>query len=346
MPTYLFPSSAQITQIEQELLPRLTNDDPIFEFFPIVSSDSALVEWWVEDNYFGLMAGRGYNGEPTNVPDVGANHYVMSPSVFGEFGVIDEYTITTRAAPGRPDIPIPVQDLVARRLRQLLTRQVNRISWMAWTLLVNGQYVIIDKRGTVIGREAYKPKTYNPSVLWSSTTTAVPLQDFHAIQNLEEGQSASFGSDAVSFMNRRTFNYLSSNTNAADLGGKRSSGLASVTGLDEINRILLADDLPQIQIWNQGYIQETASGPGTWTPWIPTGQVVTVGNRGNNRRIGSFSYTRNASNPDTGARPYVKVVDVGARDNEPPPRSIQVHRGFNGGLTIEYPGAVVVSKVA
>jgi hypothetical protein len=342
MPTYLYPTYEEMMEVDQVLLARTTQDDPIFDLFPIRETEFAMVSWSQKDNYLGLMQIRGYNGEPPSVRRPGISRYIKQPSAFGEFTSVDELELTTRASGLNANIPIPVQDLVAECQEQLLTRQVNRMSWILWTLLINGVYTILDVKGAVVDKDAYTPQTYTRAVDWSSTTTATPLADFRAVQLLARGASTSFGGQAAAFMNQQTFNYLDSNTNANDLGGRRAAGLSTIEGLDEVNDVQRKNNLPMIRVWDDGYRDDA----GAFHNWIPDGKVVVVGQRRNNRMIGEMLLTRNVSNIDNSSRPYLKVVDKGAANDEAPPRRIDVHRGFNGGPAIEYPGSVVVMNVA
>jgi hypothetical protein len=268
--------------------------------------------------------------------------YQKLPSAFGEQTSIDELELTSRSSYVNPSTPIPVQDLVAEAQEFLLNRQINRMSWILWTLLINGTYTILDVKGAIVDRDAYTPITYVPSILWSSAATATPLADLRAIQLLSRGVSTSFGAAAQLVLNQRTFNYLDANTNAADLGGRRGVGLTTIEGVAEVNRVLALNNMPTIRIWDEGYLDDA----GTFQNWVPDGYVLVVGQRRGDRRLGEFLLTRNASNVDNSSQPYLKIIDKGAAADEAPPRQINIHRGFNGGPSMYYPGSVVVAKVA
>lgn len=341
MPTLVYPTWQELTEIDRDLVTRTAFDSPIFSMFPIVTTDANLVTWEQQDVVLGLMQVRGWNAPNPSVPRLGAKRYTMMPSAYGEFTAIDELEMTSRAAQGRYDVPINITDLVRDAQDQLLSRQINRIEWILWTLLTTGTFTVLDVKGSVVATDAYTPQSFTASVTWATHATATPLGDLRQVQLLSRGHSISFGPDAVAFMNRATWNDFISNTNAADLGGRKGAGLQSLQSLAEANELLTRDGAPNIVIYDDGYYDDT----GTFQLWIPNNKVVVVGRRRNGASIGNFSYTRNASNPDFGGRPVVKIVDKGAAMDEPPPRRIEVHRAFNGGPKLYYGNAVVIMTV-
>lgn len=341
MPTLVYPTWQELTEIDRDLVARTTADSPIFDLFPIVTTDSNYVTWEQQDVVLGLMQVRGFNSPNPSVPRLGAKRYTMQPSAYGEFTVIDELEMTARAAVGRYDVPINITDLVRDAQDQLLSRQINRVEWILWTLLTTGTFTVLDVKGTVVATDAYTPQKLTAGVTWATVATATPLGNLRAVQLLSRGHSISFGTDATAFMNRATWNDMISNTNAADLGGRKGAGLQSIQSLGEVNELLTRDGLPNIVIYDEGYLDDN----GAFQLWIPNNRVVVVGKRRNGATIGNFSYTRNASNADFGGRPVVKIVDHGAAIDEPPPRRIEVHRGFNGGPKLFYGNAVVIMTV-
>jgi hypothetical protein len=339
--TITYPTSAEMDRIDQNLLPVLVQNNPIFDLFPIEETRSHEVIWEQRDDYFGLMQIRGFSGDPPSVPPTGFARYRKMPSAFGEFDAIDELEITARAAPGTFNVPITIDDLVMERQQKLMTRQINRMSYILWTLLTTGTYVILDVKGAVVDSDSYTPQRFTAAVTWATTATATPLADLRAVQLLHRGLSVGFDETATAFMNRKTWNSFISNTNQNDLGGRRTTGLQTIQSQGEANQLLTRDGLPNIRVYDEGYKNDSK----VWVPWIPDNTVVIVGRRLNSAAIGRFMLTRNASNPDMGSRPYYRVVDKGADDSAPPPRKIEVHRGFNGGSVLWYPGAIVVMTV-
>lgn len=339
--TYSWQTAAELRMVDQTMMAQLTQNNPIFDLFPIRETNAAMVVWEQRDDYLGLMQIRGYNGQPPSVPHVGTKRYIKTPGVYGEFDAIDELELTTRAAPGTFTQNISIDDLVSERLEKLMTRQVNRQAWVLWTLLSTGVYTVLDAKGAIVDQDSYTPQGFAASVTWATSATATPLADFRAVQLLSRGASVTFGPRAKAFMNQATFNSLIGNTNAADLGGRRTEGLASIEGLAAANELTTRDNLPTIVVYDEGYKDDT----NTFNLWIPNNKVIVVGARSNGASVGEFLLTRNAQNPGFGSAPYQEVVDSARVNGNRPPRSIEVHRGMNGGPAVYYPGSVVVMTV-
>ena len=331
MSNYVFPTAAELREIEQVKLPKLTMDDPIFQIMPIRNVDNFIVMWEQKDNFVGLQGLRGLDGRPARVNAVGAKRYQMTPGVYGEFSDIREEELTIRRQMGSFGTPIDLSDLVMERQDQLLGRRVDRIRQIGWDV-VQGRFSV-SGQGGLIHADAYPVARYTASVVWATRATATPLQDFRNIQLFEEGRSTSFGSNAKAYMNRRTFNDMVANLNANDLAGRRVTGLLSVLNPEEINRILLGEGLPQVVIYNDGYFNEA----GTWTPFIPNNRVVVVASRPNGT-IAEYQMVRNATNPNMEPGAYTRVIDTVEREV---PRRVEVHDGHNGGPALFYPGDIV-----
>lgn len=336
-----YPSSIELSTVDQNYLPILSQMDPIFQLFPVVEKDASLVAWEQRDDYLGLMQIRGYDAEFPAVPPAGQKRFMMEPGVYGEHDLITEYEITTRKGFGSMGQPINIRDIVVERTEKLATRHYQRMSWIMWTLLTTGRFVVTGPTGAVVKEEAYNAQRFTAGVTWATVATASPLGNFRSVALMHRGSSVNFGSRAVAFMNQVTFNYMVSNTNANDLGGRRATGFQTIEGLADVNTLTAKDGLPNIVIFDEGYKDDA----GTFTTYIPDNVIIVVGRRVNGASIGEFQLTRNASNSNVSSAPLVRVVDEGADENTKPPRKISVFRGFNGGPCIYYPGSVVIMSV-
>lgn len=342
MATFTFQNTATTIQIANDLVVSLTMDDPIFKLFPIVRRNTMNLRWGIKDNYGGLMKLRGMGGEPTSIPRIGENLYETRPGVYGEFGTIDEEEMTARAKGLEDlDVKVPVDDLVNDIQTHLLTRQVNRVRALLWGLAITGSYSVSLPQGGVGHTDSYSITTATVSPLWSSTTTATPLKNFRDLQPVYgRGSSTNFGAGAQAMMNSVTANYLLSNTNAADLGGKRDAGGQTIDDLNGINKIFLGQNAPQVVIYDDGYINDA----GTFTMFIPDGKVLIVGQRPGGETPGEFMMVYNAISKAPGE--YSVVVD---KSNQPVVKiapTIEVHAGFNGGPALTRPSQLIVLTVA
>lgn len=336
MADFLYPTSAELRQIEQDYLPNLLTARPVFGIFPIRDVDQALVMWEQEDNYTGLQQVRGLDGQPPKVNKIGAKRYQMQPGVYGEFSTIDEAELTIRRAWGSFGNPIAINDLVLREQRRLLGRRLDRIESIVWTLLTTGTFAVAGPAGAILHTDSYTMQTYTAPVTWATAATAAPLADLRAVQLLHRGHSVSFGPTAEAWMNQVTANRLFTNTNNADIYGRRTAGLGTYNSEAQLNMLFAGDGLPQIRIYDGGYLDET----GTFQPFIPNGVVDVIGKRTDGATIGEYEMTRNATNPNLSPGAYTEVVDSMAKTGRPP-RQIEVHDGHNGGPALFMPSAIV-----
>lgn len=338
MATYVYPESAEIMQIEQDKLPRLIEDDPIFDLFPMRDVDEHLLLWEQLGNYTGLQQWRGLNGEPGRIKQTGLNQYEMIPGAYGEFESIDEEELTKRRKAGTFGEPIDLTDLVMMRQDKLLNRRLDRIRWILWTLLTTGTFSVFASQpggGTVtVHTDTFSLQTSSGSN-WSTLASATPIADLRATKLLARGHSVLFGSGAKAFMNQKTANFLLNNQNSNDLAGRRTQGVTTINSLKDVNQMIVGDDLPELIAYDDGYQDDT----NTFQPWLPDRVVVIVGKRRSGVSLGEYRFTRNANNPDLGPGPYTRVID---RGEEVVPRSIEVHDGHNGGPVIFFPSGVII----
>jgi hypothetical protein len=340
MPDYNYPTSGELFQIEQDLLPRLEADRPIFQFFPIVTRDSPLVLWEQQDSYTGLQQIRGINGSPPKVAKVGVKRFQMEPGYYGEHIPIDEIELTLRRQYGTVMTPINIGDLVTDAQRQLLVRRLDRIESIGWTLATTGTFAVSAPFGAIAHQDSYTMQTFTAVVPWATIATATPLADFRAMQLLARGHSVRFDSTSRAYATSVTVNRLLSNTNPNDLGGRRGAGLTGINDLGQVNALWMNDNLPQIVPYDGGYLPDPIGTP--FVTFIPDGVVVVVGRRTDGGAIAQYQMTRNAQNPDLSAGPYTKVID---RGEDQVPRAIEVHDGHNGGPAILFPSAFVRMNV-
>jgi hypothetical protein len=334
---FTYPSAAELQMVEQQLLPTLRADNPIFDIFPSVNKDTPLVMWEQLDNFTGMMAPRGYAGKPTNVRAVGSKLYQMQPGVYGEHMTVEEREITISREFGSFNQPIDVTGIVTQRGNQLLHRQLKREAWLGWQLLTNGYFVVTDPQGVLQHADSVTFRNYTPSVSWATTATSTPLADMRYLKTFARGFSVTFGSQARAYANTTTINNLLNNSNQADLGGKRRDMGATFNSLAEINGIMAANDLPTFIEWD-GVWQDDS---GNNNLDIKNNTVIIVGKRLDAAPIGQWINTRNANNAGMAPGPYYRVFSP---EYSVPP-TVEIHRGVNGGNALYFPSAVLQLNV-
>ena len=336
MPTFVYPTAAELHLVAQDFLPRLTANRPAFEILPITTKDDDLIIWEQVGNFTGLQQIRGLNGSPPRVNAIGGNRYMMVPGAYGEFAYINEDEITRRRSFGTFADTLDLSDLVLMKQQHLLQRRYDRIEQIIWTLLTLGTFSVSSPTGGIVHTDSFPLQTFTAPVQWNAANIALatPLADMRAMQLKALGHSIVFDSTSTLYLNRVNINAILANTNQADLGGKKVMYGMSILDLSAVNTIFQGNDLPQIQPMEAGYYDETS----TFQRFIATGTGVLVGKRTDGSPIGNYVMTRNANNPGVAPGAYTKVVDEGETKV---PRALQVHDGHNGGPQIVFPSAVV-----
>ncbi len=342
MATYLYPEASELREIGPNLVAEATANDILFKIMPIRSVNAGIIRWSLEDDQYGLQQLRGLDGAPVHVTPLGKVDYASEPGYFGEYMTITERELTERGGSIVGESVVDVNDLVASKYRQLVAREIARFRQIGWTLLSTGTFSISGKGSTLTHTDTFALQTLAGSD-WSTVATATPLADFRAVQQKGSEFGTTFGSASMAIMNRVTANRLFGNTNAADLGGRRTMGGGTVSSLDETNRIAMAEDLPHIEVYDQGYKNDS----GTFTKFIADDKVVFVGLRNDGDRIAEYRMTRNIANPGGAPGSYEFLKDYAAGINAPRevPGRIEIHRGHNGGPVIYRPKSIVVASV-
>lgn len=343
MANLTYPTSAALKAVEQELIPTLTQDDATFSLMPIVSEDTDVLQWEQLDNFTGVMPGRGIGGQPGRIKNTAANRFQAEVGYYGAFATISEEEITKRRKLGTFGDAINMDDLVRMRQDQLLQQYIDRMRLMVWTLLSTGAYTATNSIGQLVHSDTYSFLTATAAVSWATVATATPLADFRALKLLQRGRSTYFDKRAKAYMNLTTAHYLLANSNSsiAEIGMKRLEMGMTVNSFEDFNRLLAAQDCPQIEIYDETYATETSN---TRVPFIPNNKVVVISPRKNGAPIGDICQTRNAQNPDLAPGTYTLVTDS-LQTMNPVPRELRVDHGFNGGMRIYYPGSVCVLSV-
>jgi hypothetical protein len=345
---FMLPTSADLKMTEQALLPIMTQDDPLFKFFPIVDEDAALLVWEQRERYTGLQRARGVGGEYTLVDMVPIKQFWTPFGSYGERFEFGENEILHMRQPGTWAEPISVNDLVAPAQEFALVRRIWRVKFNLWTMITTGTITVTNKFGVVIYQETYALQTFTATTPWSTLATATPVADIRAVQLFGRGFSIDFGAKASLFMNLATFNAFINNNNNADLRGIRLQYGATVNALPEMNKLLMGLNLPEIVIYDETWLEEHPNPVSTaqrqTNLFLPFGKAVLMGKRPGGAPLGNYVQGRNIDNPGFAPGAFMKVAD--SADANIHPRRLSIYDGHNGAMRIPHPYGVVVLNVA
>lgn len=337
---YAYPTAYELRRIEQDLLPTLTEDDPAFDMFPITTIDAPKILWEQRDNPYGLMPARSINATAQFIQLLGGNRFEMDPGRYSAYTMLPESVIEQMRDYGVYHEPMNLEEHVMVAQDRLLDIRLKRMRWIIWTLITSGAYTIFAPNGGIVETNTYPFQSLVTAVPWTNLNNSTPLADMRYAKTLQTGHSIRFDRASKAFCNFNTMNAMLANNNQADLGGKRRDVGATFNSLENVNEVFTANDLPAIEAYQEGYYDAS----GTFQLYIPNNIVVMVGRRTNGETVGEFQMTRNAANADAAPGPYTFVTDS-IQTGVPVPRTVRVDDGFNGGVAMWYPNAVIIINV-
>jgi hypothetical protein len=353
----VYPSAAEMYEIAPDLMATSPADYLGLSLFPDEPRRTFEVRWWQKDNAYGLMAMRGVDGKPLYVERQGQSQFVHKPGVYGDFTSITEGELLQRCDPLATDRVLKIDDYVIDSSRLLLSRMKARKEFNTWTLLTTGTLNIplgpVSTTNGPAGPNVYTVtfplQTFTATIPWSTTATATPIADIQTVQQKSVGHGTSFGPESTLYVNQVTANSLVNNTNATDFGGRRNAFGATINTIKDVSNFWQGQGLPAVEIYDKGYQNQAVAGPITnsvtqFSKYIPNGKGVLIGRRPGSVALGHWQITMCLNNPDNAPGPYNYVKDCGVGMNAPKetPARLEIHAGFNGGLTIEYPSGICI----
>lgn len=340
---FTFPTPIQLQEIQRVFQPEYVKEDPIFDFFPIVTKDSWRIKWRQRDNFVGLQQVRGLGGAFGVIEKAGMKEYDTEPSVYGEALYWGEEELTEKAQIASLTGFASIDEEVTEGVKQLDFREVMRIRHLLWTLVSTGVVTVADRTGAVKAEYRYPFTTVNAAVAWGTRASATPFADLTGLRKRAAGQGCTFGKGSKLFVNAIDAENLFLNANAADVFGRRNSYGATYNSLPDLNKLFKEqsgdDDLPEIAIWDGGHYSDAT----TFVRHIPTGKAILLGKRLDGSPLGEYRVCRNLNNPDGSAGFYQRLRDL--RQFRSPP-AFELEKGHNGGPVVYYSQPVVILNIA
>lgn len=336
----VLPTNAELYRVQADLMPGFLSRYRGTEILPFQTTDKAVIVIQKPDIFRGKQAFRGLNKPTVHVRprhNPWGTFCEVQPGYWGEHDSIDEEMMTRWG--DRCAEVFDATEYITMLQQRLLQRQAVLVEYNIWQTLVFGRYTALDSNGQVIHENEFNIQNVTAGVPWTNFAGAFPLRDLRSIQLLGRGTDNDFGLCARMYMNRQTANLLLANTNPFDIGRIGLSACCNVMSVDLINQQFAAQGLPQIVIYDQGWIDDN----GVFNVFIPFGYVVIVGCRPNGVPVGHYWLTRNVVGCSVTSGFWQKIVD---NCDLAPPRKISLYTGHNGTPVLEYGNAVVVLRVA
>lgn len=286
MAQFLYAQNAELTSVLQNLLPERTLDDPVFTDImrPRAIKEQTIL-WEQKDSFFGFTPARATGAGFGQIAREGMDRFSVTAVGYGEEKVMDEQFMLNSRQMGEFGSPIDLTEVQMSDQLNLISRFITRYKYNTWNLLTTGTYRALGPKGELVGQDSYTFASFTVAVAWSNYSSATPIADLRNLALKHRGQSAKFDSRARIYMQSQDVNNMLANTNPNDLGGWRNFIMGSGTtplNLKAANEIFIANDLPQIVVYDEFY----ATGVGTntssvtsYTMYIPQGTAVAIGHR-------------------------------------------------------------------
>lgn len=348
-----FPTNAELNEVVQafEVDPSQHIGSTIL---PMAESMYQEVQWDERDADRGLTAPHALGADPKVDIRQGSTRRKYTPIPFKETDLLKEDEILRARQLGTMAETLDLSQEIARIARDRFNKTMARIEKLRWDTL-NGS-ISINENGVVVS-ETFAVQSYTPSGdTWDTPDTSTPLADFNAVKLLFRGTGAS-AAGAKAYMSQATANLLLQNQKAGDIKGFQNQNFVQLPyAVEEMNKILAARGLPEIVVYDEGYIAEN----GTFTLFLPTGKVIVVGKRPAGQSVGDFMSTPSLHN-NRGGQPapgYFSVIEVNGHASEAAGSvamgqlgkaknpKVEITGGIYGGTRLIYPKSVIKMNVA
>lgn len=346
-----FPTNAELNEVVQAF-----EVDPSqhigASILPQAETMYQEVQWDERDADRGLTAPHVMGADPKVDIRQGSTKRRYTPIPFKETDLLKEDELLRARQLGTMAGTLDLSQEIARIARDRFNKTMARIEKLRWDTL-NGS-ISINENGVVVG-ESFPVQSYSSGDPWSDHAAATPLADFDAMKLMFRGTGAS-AAGAKAYMNQATANNLLENQNAADIKGFQNQNYVQLPySVEELNKIMGARGLPEIVVYDEGYINES----GTFTLFLPNNKVVVVGKRPAGQNVGDFMSTPSLHN-NRGGQPapgYFSVIEVNGAPSETVGNvsmgqlgmgknpKVEITGGIYGGTRLIYPRSVIAMSV-
>jgi hypothetical protein len=345
MPTNIeLQGATTLKQVASLLIQRDMAKSKLLKLFPVVKYNETELVFERMQVAVGQQHARGDGGPTGPVPKRGVDQMKVVPSKFGDHFVITEDEFIGLREIGDISKFMADDKKISQAVVDMTDRYIVRLHTNIANMLMNGTYSVFDATGRERDRLIYSIPQYTPGTLFDDFAASTPMKYIRdLIPKLELGVSVNFRSGSI-LCSRPTANLVLNNANAADIFGKRREVGATFNSIDDVNKLLLANDLPQFEIVEDGYYPgPVQSGkPSNFTRFLTNGKMVLIGAREDGAPIGDYRLTRAAQNANSGPGEWYTVEDNRQRS----PWGMILSMGHNGGPVPYYPEGIAVINAA
>lgn len=342
-----FPTNQELNQVVQafEVDPKEYIGK---EILPDNESMYQIVEWDERDADRGLTAPHVMGTDPKTDVRQGSKKHSYTPLCFKETDILKESEILRSRELGTLNGTLDMSREVAKIAKDRFVKTEGRKEKLRWDTL-KGQ-ISINENGVVV-EETFNVQGYSFTTGWDVLDDATPLRDLNAMKLLFRGTGAS-AQGAKLYVSQETANFLLENNNPDDLKGFQNSNFVRVGySVEDVNKILTARGLPEIVVYEGGYIAEN----GDFKQFLETGDFVLVGKRPAGQSVGDWMSTPSLHNHKNGmpAPGYFSIIEVNGQPSEQVGAvsfdqlgssknpKVEITGGEYGGTRLIYPKSVI-----
>lgn len=345
MPSYEIQSAINIEKLFAVKVARADETRLAFKIFPTLTQDTQKIFFEREQPRRGLQAASGLGGPASTVVLPGFSSIGYDPGYFKESIMFTDEDLLTRRLAGGWFKPATLSQLEQLATDYLFGRYQDRREFNVFQTLIFGGYQSVDAFGNIKGQRIFDIQMLVSTTPFTTLATSTPLADFRAfVVQAGFGKSVNFAGGEV-WMNANTKNVILANQNPNDLKGFRLNNGDTVNSFDDklwgFNKILLANDLPQIVVYDETWLPDLVNGVAAQpNRFIPDGYALFVGKRTDGVPFGRYIMVPQTQNGGK-AGEWFLTEDKRATANP----YVLVTAGHGGGTMLTYPEAVVSAKL-
>jgi hypothetical protein len=345
MPSYEIQSALEIRKLFAVKVARAESTRLGLKLFPVKKQKTQKVVFERENPRRGIQAASGLGGPASRVVLPGYSSFATDPGYYKEFIHFTDEDFINRRLAGDWFNPATMEQLEALASDYLYGRYLDRREKNVFDVMQTGGFQALDAFGNIKWQTVYDIQTATSTIPITTYATATPLADFRAfVVQFGLGKSVDFAGGEV-WMNANTKNEILKNTNANDLRGVRVENGGTINSYKDpktgFNRILLANDLPEIVVYDETWLPELVGGVAAApNRFIADGKALFIGKRVDGVPFGEYALTPATQNGGKAGEWF--LVEDKRATTEP---YVKVSAGHNGAPVLEYPEAVACATL-
>lgn len=347
---YIIPTNLDIRPPVQNYVQNTDNLLGIKEVLPFENSFAQFIETEELDHFKGMTAAHLMGNDPKVDVRPGSKKFKYEPLAFKETDVLNEADILRARKIGTYGQQINLAEEIAKIAKRRAQKTMIRVETTVWQCV--GGALAFDENGVKVNETWAGVQSHTPTANWDDLDDSTPLLDLDTAADKFDGTGASM-EGAVIYGNRQTWRYMMQNQNDEDLMALDRTQWGNFRFMfSQLAKIVQDKCGAVIKSYDEGYY---AAG-GTFTKFLPTGQIRIIGKRSDGENVGKWWSTPSLHNTDAAGNEmpgYFVVVeanghpstgsvsDLGGHKNP----KIEVTGGIYGGPNLDYENNIIKMTV-